>query len=266
MQKNFNVSLHGLRGFSALGILIYHIWAGAISDGFVPAFMPALAGKVFLALSIAVELFFLISGYLIASSLSRQGRVGTFIRNRIIRIYPAFLPLVLLIFALGPFAGYDYFNGVGPSEWFFLLIANLLFLPGIFPMQAALLVAWTLSYEAAFYAFGAAGLALYKKKGMPERLSTALICAAAAVFCFFYPKAVFFAVGALLYLGRESIGRIAKPVWALSPLYLALFMAGGYGLDPDTRKIPPGRGADARRPIRFHGCFCGPVFRLDRPR
>lgn len=237
LKSNFNPSIHGLRGFAAFSVLIYHIWAGAVNDKFVPDFIPNFLGNVFLSFSAGVDLFFLISGYLITVSLIKQGDMGQFIKNRVIRIYPAFLPILFIIFALGPFAGYDYFNGVGLFDWAVLFLANLFFLPGIFPMPAALLVAWTLSYEAAFYIFCVLAYILYQK--YPKQLTAVIITAAALICCIFYPKAVFFAIGALVYFARRQIEKsdaLVLQASKLSPLYFCAFLAGAFFLTQIAEK------------------------------
>src|SRR5688500_8011543 len=176
---SFNNSVHGLRGFAAFSVVLFHIWAGAIDDNFLPSAVPDLLKISLTSLSFGVDLFFMISGYLITQSLISNKNVLLFLKNRCIRIYPAFLPVLLLIFIFGPFIGYDYFNDRhGFFEWLTAFAANLLFLPGVFPMEPALLVAWTLSYEAAFYIFSAIAFSLYMRR--PGRWTLFAIVAAAA--------------------------------------------------------------------------------------
>ena len=55
---------------------------------------------------LAVDGFFLISGYLIASSFIRHPRLGDYLASRILRIYPAFIAASLIcLFLVGPLGG-----------------------------------------------------------------------------------------------------------------------------------------------------------------
>ena len=103
--------------------------------------------------SLGVDLFFLLSGYLIYGSLMRKSQTfGPYFARRLQRIYPAFIVVFLLYVLLmwlvpsrskipGPFwpAGVGY------------LLANLALLPGVFPIPPLMTVAWSLSYELAAY-------------------------------------------------------------------------------------------------------------------
>jgi peptidoglycan/LPS O-acetylase OafA/YrhL len=61
---------------------------------------------------LSVNLFFLISGYLIVKSWDKNNNAWTFLSNRILRIYPGFIVAsIISCFLLGPFAGNEnYFN------------------------------------------------------------------------------------------------------------------------------------------------------------
>lgn len=152
-KNGFNSSLHGARGVAALMVFMSHIGISGITDKFFTEIPKGLLILKYLLLSgqYGVEIFFMISGYLITNSIIKHQSVRSFLKDRCIRLYPAFLPVILLIFILGPMAGYAYFVNVSGWEWGLLLIANLLFIPGVYPIEAALVVAWSLSYEAVFY-------------------------------------------------------------------------------------------------------------------
>ena len=59
-----------------------------------------------------VELFFMISGFLIPASLVRHGSFWKFIRDRVMRIMPVFGVLHLLLFIVGPIVGYKFFRDI----------------------------------------------------------------------------------------------------------------------------------------------------------
>jgi len=99
-----------------------------------------------------VDLFFVLSGYLIYGSLiSKAQPFGKFIRRRVQRLYPAFIVVFAAYVALSfIFPSEDKIpHGTWPAAQY--LIENFLLLPGIFPIEPMITVAWSLSYELAFY-------------------------------------------------------------------------------------------------------------------
>jgi peptidoglycan/LPS O-acetylase OafA/YrhL len=112
---------------------------------------------------LAIESFFVVSGFLVMMSYEKSHSVGEYVSNRFRRIYPAYLVVVLgaalagaLITRLGPA---EYFSS---AAWLRYVAANLVFLnflaptlPGVFesnPISAVNGALWTLKIEVAFYA------------------------------------------------------------------------------------------------------------------
>ena len=99
-----------------------------------------------------VDLFFLLSGFLIyRTALKPNLRYGAFMRRRFERIYPTFAVVLTLYYVLSairvvPFRGPHSLGG-GAAY----VLANALFLPGLFDIHATISAAWSLSYEWAFY-------------------------------------------------------------------------------------------------------------------
>lgn len=148
--KNLNRQIHGLRGFSTLAVFVYHIYGMGTLWGFWPATLDPVA-PAFAAGRHGVEIFFVISGYLITGSLIRHQSAAKFLLDRAIRIYPVFMTIQLIVFGLGPFIHYKWLDGIAVLGWIMAFVENGLFLPGIFDLPLAQLNAWSLSYEAAFY-------------------------------------------------------------------------------------------------------------------
>ena len=100
-----------------------------------------------------VDLFFIISGYLIYGAVvSPRFGYGRFLRRRVQRIYPTFLFVSLIYFGLWAFSGNDNFKFHGTTgEQISYVVQNLLLMPGIFSGRAMNGVAWSLSYEMFFY-------------------------------------------------------------------------------------------------------------------
>ena len=104
--------------------------------------------------NLGVDLFFVISDYLIYGILLRQDQTyAKFWKRRIIRIYPVFLVTYVTYLVLSLLL--PDFDKIGDPEigtgiW---LALNLFLLPGIFPVRALIMVAWSLSYEFLYYLF-----------------------------------------------------------------------------------------------------------------
>ncbi len=123
---------------------------------------PALAFlSVALSSELAVEGFFVISGYLVVMSYERSTGPGDYWEKRIRRIYPAYASVILGCALLGwlitSSSTTEYFSGA----WLRHVVANLLFLnflapdlPGVFadnPWHAVNGALWTIKLEVGFY-------------------------------------------------------------------------------------------------------------------
>jgi peptidoglycan/LPS O-acetylase OafA/YrhL len=102
---------------------------------------------------IGVDLFFVLSGYLISSHLLRRG-LGTghfdikrYLAMRALRIVPAYFAVIALIL-LGAFPAYS----INPDHLWFRIIYHLLFLQDLLPSNINT-VFWSLGVEEKFYLF-----------------------------------------------------------------------------------------------------------------
>jgi peptidoglycan/LPS O-acetylase OafA/YrhL len=142
-------------------VFCHHLYDAGVTGGFLSAAVAGGPGQYTLdMLRMSVDAFFLLSGLLIPAVLVRQGSASRFLLNRAVRIYPTFLVPHLLIFMIGPLISHKWLADLSPGEYLRHFVANLLLLPGIFDLPIAQGVAWTLSYEAAFYVFAASALTI----------------------------------------------------------------------------------------------------------
>lgn len=144
--------MEGLRGFAVLLVFFVHyaelVHPWIADDVNTLAFADALATIG----NSGVDLFFVLSGYVIYGSLiSRYQAFVPFMARRIERIYPTFTTVFALYFALS-FA-FPAENKIPESagDGALYLLQNFLLLPGLFPIQPMITVAWSLSYELFYY-------------------------------------------------------------------------------------------------------------------
>ncbi|MBV8358138.1 MAG: acyltransferase [Deltaproteobacteria bacterium] len=144
--------MEGLRGFAVLLVFLVHY--DALFSNFAPSeSLTSRLSRLGAATGNAgVDLFFVISGYLIYKILlTRKIAMRDFVARRIERIYPTFL-CVFALYAVAAIA----FGGDGKLKWeapglFKYIVENLLLLPGMLQIIPVITVAWSLSYEFFFY-------------------------------------------------------------------------------------------------------------------
>jgi peptidoglycan/LPS O-acetylase OafA/YrhL len=199
----------------------------------------------------AVQVFFILSGVLVAQSFDRSRNIADFALARGLRIFPALIVCVLIsAFVLGPIMTKlplaDYLTSPALATYIVKtigLISAALPLPGVFDdLALAGLVnssLWTLKYEVMCYAgLGLAGLAgLFA----PRWRGWATLIVALFVALIFIEEpmsddrayssleniryfSVFFFTGVLAYLVRD---RLVLSFWLLLPLAAAFYFARG---------------------------------------
>ncbi|MEO6393652.1 MAG: acyltransferase [Pyrinomonadaceae bacterium] len=147
-----NLPMEGLRGFAVLLVFFVHYDAlfkflvdPASTSHAISAFLWSIGHS-------GVDLFFVLSGYLIYGSITKKARpYSTFMRRRIERIYPTFLAVFAVYLAMSLlFPGKSKLPAeTGAAVWY--VIQNILLLPGLFNIEPIITVAWSLSYEFFYY-------------------------------------------------------------------------------------------------------------------
>ncbi len=147
------IPMEGVRGWAVLLVFFVHFhgaFGKYVSPGsplfHVSEFLGNVGGT-------GVDLFFVISGYLIYGAVIRSKfNYARFLRRRVQRIYPTFLCVFLIYIGLWIFSSDDNFKFHGTIGQTAAYVAqNLLLLPGMFRLRAMIVVAWSLSYEMFFY-------------------------------------------------------------------------------------------------------------------
>jgi len=211
-------SMEGLRGFAVALVFLVHYVSLAGTTAPVAGAMHTIGNS-------GVDLFFVLSGYLIYGSLMRRPqRFGSFMARRVERIYPAFLAVFAVYLALSlAMPAHSKIPDEGAAAY---LLANVLLLPGIFPIEPMITVAWSLSYEMFFYLLApivVAGARLRERSRPTRVLLLSLLGAAYAGYCLSaggHPRLLMFVAGMLLHEAIDA--RRAAPSVGITLAVLAL--------------------------------------------
>lgn len=137
--------LDGLRGLAVLGVVIYHCHPRLAGTWIYPAALWGWAG---------VNLFFVLSGFLITSILLESRNKEKYFRNfygrRALRIWPVYLLVILFCYANAPwFVGASVWSAAKTAPW----LAYLLFVQNLFhiTMPPAIGQTWSLAIEEQYY-------------------------------------------------------------------------------------------------------------------
>jgi peptidoglycan/LPS O-acetylase OafA/YrhL len=178
-----------------------------------------------LSSEVAVEAFFVVSGFLILMSYERSSSVLSYTSKRVRRIYPAYFVVVMLcalsLWAVSSLDPEHYFS----FDWLRYVIANLAFLnfiqptlPGVFEgnrLPAVNGVLWTLKIEVMFYAAVPLIVYLFRRFGQfPVLVTLYLVSVAYASFMTILAERT----------GSEVYFELARQL----PGQLAYFMAGAF--------------------------------------
>jgi peptidoglycan/LPS O-acetylase OafA/YrhL len=198
-------AVQGLRAACVLAILAFHV----LNAGLIPAPRGDLAADaVWLAhgMRYGVEVFFMISGYVIVGSLRRHASIGAFLQDRALRIFPLWIPLALAMLAAGYVGALH--GGHLPAALTsgatllpsLAIMAPILPVPGIHPAQ------WSLNYELWFYALAALGWWL----GAGSVLRIAAWVLPAALMVTLFPRGLFFVPGVIVAVTEPWLRRHAR--------------------------------------------------------
>lgn len=158
------VTIDGLRGVAALAVVFYHFFE-AINRS-APGWAPTYVAGVFQRGYLGVDIFFVLSGFVIAYSV-RQGEhtlgyLGRFMARRSLRLDPPYWCAIILEVSL-VFVGMRLFPSLStPLPTPRQLVAHLFYAQNILGFQNILSIFWTLCYEVQFYIFFVSTLVLWR--------------------------------------------------------------------------------------------------------
>lgn len=142
-QQTRILGLDLFRFVAALGILSYHYFFIGVLQNFYSeiVFHPIAFWGEF-----GVDIFFIISGFVILLSTQRKPNAYQFLKGRIIRIYPTFILCSLFVMLIGFFM-----PNISKNDLIFRWINSLTFLSDIWGVNPLSNIYWTLMVEVKFY-------------------------------------------------------------------------------------------------------------------
>jgi len=186
-----------------------------------------------------VDLFFVLSGYLIYGTLVVKVRpLLPYLRRRVQRIYPAFLAVFALYLVLSWLFPQESKIPQGLVAAAAYLAANLMLLPGLFPIEPMITVAWSLSYEMFYYLIVPLALGVFGLRRWSRLARVALFTAVAlgglawaALGEGSHVRLVMFVAGILLFeaLGAErpmQLDKAGLPALVAGLVAIDLLVAG----------------------------------------
>ncbi|WP_286892434.1 acyltransferase [Thermobacillus sp.] len=210
-----------LRLFAAILVIFSHSFPLSLGSNASEPFVLFTKGQETFG-GLGVSIFFVISGFLITYSFERSANVYAYMRNRILRIYPALLVVLLIsVFVLGPLVTSlsvkEYLMHPATIKYLesFMLINMQYSLPGVFennPYPNAVNGSlWTLWYEMFFYMVVAIlGLTRLLKKHIIIPLFLAVLFIAEMIdpgmaIYHYIELFKYFSAGMVVYLCRDKI-------------------------------------------------------------
>lgn len=238
-KSDFNYNIHGLRGIAALLVCVLHIKQMACVAGMECIREGSTLGYVINSFLASVDIFFMISGYLICASLLKWNNVRLFLTERVIRVYPVFLLLHCVLFIVAPFIHYKWLAGISLQGWLYGFVTNLFLLPGLTDLPTIQPVAWSLSYEFMFYFFSAAVFLTWERW---RGLSYLLLGLGLPVILHFYPRAIYFLIGSIVFLAKDRVSAAwvrAIGLWCIIPFGFFMVNVEGWELKPTVLAAAP---------------------------
>jgi peptidoglycan/LPS O-acetylase OafA/YrhL len=231
LARGYLAELDGLRGIAILLVILHHYWP---AEGYLTAAKPVVhLGWM------GVDLFFVISGFLIAGILldtrGERGYFRNYLARRVLRVFPLYYLVVITAFIVipavqqGSFWQTEFVQESGNPLWYLLYAGNIReAITGTEPAYI-LAVLWSLSIEEQFYLTFPLVVAL-----LDRRTLTRVLCALVVI------APVFRTIMLLAVPDNERIQYLATParmdVLALGALLAIAVRSSSFEL-PSRRTV-----------------------------
>jgi peptidoglycan/LPS O-acetylase OafA/YrhL len=234
-KHDFNAALNGYRGFCALLVFAFHLGSAGVVSLPSGTLLKDAAANLWISLAYGVEMFFMISGFVILGSLLRHATLKGFIQDRFIRIYSAWLPALAAVTVVCIALKMKMFTDVSFLEGFGIFAGNLLLLPPLLPLPLVHQGSWSLSYEWVFYISAVIAAWLLRRK--PSQTWTVGVWAiCSGLFVCLYPRSMFFLTGVIVFGCRPWFARHER--WLKFPLLsLLVFLVAWHLTGADKAEL-----------------------------
>jgi peptidoglycan/LPS O-acetylase OafA/YrhL len=171
-HSNYNSTLDILRALAALSVCFFHF----DDNSFIGL---SFVSNIFKQGHYGVDVFFVISGFVIPLSLEKMGfnfsDTGTFLYKRFLRLFPAFAASIVFVLIARYASGFTRASGTGPNIDFQNLLMNLSLTCDFFNARWIIPVFWSLSIEVQFYILLAISIPLLRHQSEIVRNTTLLL-------------------------------------------------------------------------------------------
>lgn len=163
--------IDGLRGIASLAVAGFHFYGGGPLYSPLSKILPALVGMLLEHGSLGVEIFFVLSGFVIAYSLRNTrvtlGFLGNFVLRRSLRLDPPYWATIALVIIVNYVSNFVLTDRTATLPGWGLIVAHIFYLQNILKLGNIVPVFWTLCLEVQFY------LVFIILMGIAQRLSFA---------------------------------------------------------------------------------------------
>lgn len=214
-KGNFNAALNGYRGFCALAVYAFHVGNAGVVSWPTGSVLADSVAFVWSSLKYGVEMFFMISGFVILGSLLRHATLKGFLQDRFVRIYTAWVPALLAAATACIVMKMKIFSDVSVIRGVVIVAGNLLLLPPLLPLPLVHQASWSLTYEWVFYISAAAGALILRQKALHKWAVVAWFILSSVFICL-YPRSLFFLTGVVVFCCQPWFKRRER--WLKWPL------------------------------------------------
>lgn len=144
-------SMEGLRGVAVF--LVFWVHYNSLIEPYISGVTLTFSHFISHFSHLGVDLFFVLSGFLIYGSIIRKSSFNTkkYAKRRFERIYPTFFVVFCIYLVLSFLFPNESKIPNSFANALIYITQNLLLLPGIFKIEPIITVAWSLSFEMFFY-------------------------------------------------------------------------------------------------------------------
>lgn len=231
-EQKRNLAMEGIRGIAVFLVFLVHyhaIFGPRMNANSVTSGLSFILSNIGEA---GVDLFFVLSGYLIYGAvIKRRIKYASFMKRRIQRIYPTFLCVFAfyLIVSMALPSESKIPSGLVPASIY--IVENILLLPGMLNIDPIIVVSWSLSYEFFYYLSLPLLVFILKMRDWQARKRVIFFLSLAFLFvgyCLIFRdnhiRLIMFISGIILYEAIHSYNMLAKPAAKFDIIALSLFV------------------------------------------